>query len=148
MREEYESFHDITGQPVVGGQSSSSFVPSVIKREVPLDCDDFSRKDLLLCNNMENELKSCHDKTNLVNFVWMQDFWMLLKSVSIPWQKTLQNSHNLQIQWPVVGTLCQETKKHRNQKVGSKGTPQLDPYWKLQLVSYKVNMERKSELNL
>ena len=36
-----------TGQPVVGGHSSSSFVPSVIKTEVLLDCDDFARKDLL-----------------------------------------------------------------------------------------------------
>ena len=48
MCEEYETFHDRTGQPVVGEQSSSSFVPSVIKTEVPLDCDDLARKDLLL----------------------------------------------------------------------------------------------------
>ena len=46
--EEHETFHDRTGQPVVRGQSSSSFVPSVIKTEVPLDCDDLARKDLLL----------------------------------------------------------------------------------------------------
>ena len=46
--EEYETLHDRTGQPVVRGQSSSSFVPSVIKTEVPLDCDDLARKDLLL----------------------------------------------------------------------------------------------------
>ena len=48
MCEEYETFHDRTGQPVVGGQSSSSFVPSVIKTEVPLDCDDPVNQDLLL----------------------------------------------------------------------------------------------------
>ena len=48
MCEEYETFHDRTGQPVVGGQSGSSIVPSVIKTEVPLDCDDLARKDLLL----------------------------------------------------------------------------------------------------
>ena len=48
MCEEHETFHDRTEQPVVGGQSSSSFVPSVIKTEVPLDCDDRARKDLLL----------------------------------------------------------------------------------------------------
>ena len=48
MCEEYETFHDRTGQPVVGGQSSSSFVPSVMKTEVPLDCDDLACKDLLL----------------------------------------------------------------------------------------------------
>ena len=46
--EEYESFHDRTVKPVVGGQSSSSFVPSVIKTEVLLDCDDRAHKDLLL----------------------------------------------------------------------------------------------------
>ena len=48
MCEEYETFHDRTGQPVVGGQSSSSFVPSVIKTDVPLDCDDRAHKYLLL----------------------------------------------------------------------------------------------------
>ena len=47
MCEEYETFHDRTRQPVVGWQSSSSFVPSVIKTDVPLDCDDRARKDLL-----------------------------------------------------------------------------------------------------
>ena len=46
--EEYESFHDRTGQPVVGGQSSSSFVPSVIKTNVLLNNDDRAHKDLLL----------------------------------------------------------------------------------------------------
>ena len=35
-------------QPVVGGQSSSSFVPNVIKTEVPLDCGDPTNKNLSL----------------------------------------------------------------------------------------------------
>ena len=48
MCEEYETLHDRSGHPVVGGQSSSSLVPSVIKTEVPLDCDDLAHKDLLL----------------------------------------------------------------------------------------------------
>ena len=48
MCEEYESFHDRTKKPVVGGQSSSSFVPSVIKTNVPLNSDDHAHKDLLL----------------------------------------------------------------------------------------------------
>ena len=47
--EEYESCHDRTGKPVVGGQSRSSFVPSVIK---------------IFLQGMENELKSYHNKTN------------------------------------------------------------------------------------
>ena len=48
MCEEYESFHDRTGKPVVGGQSSSSFVPSVTKTNVPLDNDDCAHKEFLL----------------------------------------------------------------------------------------------------
>ena len=48
MCEEYETPHDRSGQPVVVGQSSSSLVLSVIKKEVPLDCDDLANKDLLL----------------------------------------------------------------------------------------------------
>ena len=48
MCEEYETLHDRTGQPVMRGQSSSSFVPSVIKTEVPLDSDDPAFKKILL----------------------------------------------------------------------------------------------------
>ena len=48
MCEECESFHDRTGKPVVGGQSSSSFVPSVLKTNVPLNSDDPAHKELLL----------------------------------------------------------------------------------------------------
>ena len=48
MCEEDETFHDRTGTPVVGGQSSSSFVSSVIKTNVPLDSDDRAHKDLPL----------------------------------------------------------------------------------------------------
>ena len=63
MCEENETLHDRKEQPVVGGQSSSSFVQSVIKREVPLDCDDFARKDLLLQQNGERiEKLSQQDK--------------------------------------------------------------------------------------
>ena len=46
--EEYESLHERTVRPVVTGQSSSSLVLSVIKTEVPLDCDDPANQDLLL----------------------------------------------------------------------------------------------------
>ena len=49
------------------------------------------------------------------------------------------------MQWLVVSTLCQQTQKHLNPKVGFEGTPTLDPCWKLQLVACKVNMEWKLE---
>ena len=67
MCEEYETFHDRTEQPVVGGQSSSSLVLSVIKTEVPLDCDDPDNKDLLLQQYGERIVKLSH-QDRLSNF--------------------------------------------------------------------------------
>ena len=61
---------------------------------------------------------------------------------------TLHNSHNSQMQWPVVNTLCQETKKHLHEKVGFEETPKLGSYWKSETATCKVNMEWKSELCL
>ena len=46
--EEYESHHERMGRTVVREKSSSSLVQSVIKTEVPLDCDDPANQDLLL----------------------------------------------------------------------------------------------------
>ena len=120
--EEYESLHERTGRPVVMGQSSSSLVLSVIKTEVPLT----QRMKIFYCNNIENELKSCHNRINWINFVWMQDFWVLLRMDSISWRKTLEISHNF-MQWPVVNTLFQEKTEHHNQKDGFKGTPNIGP---------------------
>ena len=48
MCEEYESYHDRTGGPFVRGQSSSSFVPRVIKTNMPLNDDDLTHKEFLL----------------------------------------------------------------------------------------------------
>ena len=46
--EEYESFPERTGRPIVMGQSSSSLVLSAIKTEVSLDCDDPAYQKFLL----------------------------------------------------------------------------------------------------
>ena len=48
MCEEYESYHDRTERPVVGGQSIPLFVPSMIKTNVPLNNDDPAHKEFLL----------------------------------------------------------------------------------------------------
>ena len=105
--------------------------------QVPHPCKVWSRQKYLwivmtrptkifYCGKMENELNSCHNKTNWANFVWTQDFWMLLKLDTTSGRKTLQISNNI-MQWPVVNTLFQEKKKHHNQKDWSKGTPRLGP---------------------
>ena len=56
---------------------------------------------IFYCSSTENELKSYQNKTYRANFVLMQDSWPQLK---------LNNSHNVQNQWPVVSTHCQENK--------------------------------------
>ena len=56
MCEEYESYH--AGRPVVGEQSSSSFVPNVINTNVPLNNDDRTHKELLLQRYRERIEKS------------------------------------------------------------------------------------------
>ena len=47
MCEEYESYHDRTEKPVVGGQSSTSLVPR-IKTNVPSNNDDPAHREFLI----------------------------------------------------------------------------------------------------
>ena len=76
--EEYVSLHERTGKPVVGGQSSSSFVPSVIKTNVPLDNDDRAHKDLLLQRYGER-IEKLSQQDELSKFCMYAGFQMLLK---------------------------------------------------------------------
>ena len=130
MFEEYESVLVRTWQLVVMGQS---IVLSAIKQNF-LWIVMTQRIKIFYCNKVKSELKGCHNKIKLVNFWWMQDSWQRLMSDSDSCHKTLTNSHNSQIQWLVVSTLCQEKKQHHNRKAGSKGTPNFGPCWKLQVV--------------
>ena len=102
----------------------------------------------IYCISTKNKWKGYHNKIVWSRFVLMQDSWQRLRSDSTSWQMTLKNSHNLQNQWLVVCTLCQQMKNHLTRKVGFEGTPKLGPYWKLQPVICKVNLEWKLELNL
>ena len=70
MCEEHESFHDRSGGPdTVLGQS---IVLSAIQKFLWIVMTQSTK--ILYYNNMENELKSCHNKINRVNFVWIQNF--------------------------------------------------------------------------
>ena len=68
MCEEYETFHDRTGQPVVGGQSGSSFVPSVIKTEVLFWITMTLLAKIFYCNSMKNELRGFSQQNKLSKF--------------------------------------------------------------------------------
>ena len=141
---ECKTCHVTTGRLVLAGQSDPLFVPSVMKTHT--HTHTFDRWS---CARRRSIAKiprtSWKAFTTIVwlNFVLMQDSWQQLRSDSTSWQKTLKNSHNSQIQWLVVSTLCQKMKHHLTQKVGFEGIPKLGPYWKLQPVAYKVNMEWK-----
>ena len=63
MCEDYEPLHDRSGQPVVGGQSSSSLVLSVIKTEVPFENENPANQTFYH-NHMKNELRGLHNKTD------------------------------------------------------------------------------------
>ena len=82
--QEYKSFHERTGRPVVGGQSSSSLVLSVIKTGVPLDCDDPASQDLLFrqygeriekLSQQDKLIKICMD-TGFLNVVGIGQYFM------------------------------------------------------------------------
>ena len=143
MCEEYETLHDRSGQPVAGGQLSSSLVPSVIKTEVLLDCDDLAHKDLLLRQYGER-VEKLSQQDNLskdagfLNVVEIGQYFMT---------KDTAVFHSF-MQWLVVNTLFHEMMNCHNQKDGSKETPKLGLYWKFQLVCCMVSTELRSEFRL
>ena len=124
--EESETLHERTGQPAVRGQSSSSFVPSVIKTEVPLDCDDPVNQDLLLQQYGER-IEKLSQRDKLSKFCMDAGFLNIVETGHYFMTKDTAD-FTIFMQWPVVNTLFQEKKKHHNQKDGSKGTQRLGPY--------------------
>ena len=129
------------------GQSSSAFVPSVIKTNVLLNDDHPAQKEFILqrygeriekLSQQDRLSKFCTDAGSLTTvevgrcFVTgdTEEFSQFTDSVACR-EYTLPRDE-----------------EHLNRKVGFERTPRLDPYWKLQLVAYKENMEWKSELNL
>ena len=109
MYEECESCPDRTGGPDCGRA-----IESIVRAKCVQDKHTFwmmiLHKKNFSCKDFETELKSNHNKTDWANFVLMQDSWLQLKSDSTSWRKTLENSHNLEIQWLVVSAFCQERK--------------------------------------
>ena len=119
----------------------------MIKTEVPLDCDDLARKDLLLQQygerieklSQQDRLSKCCMDATFLNVVDIGQYFMTKDTAEFSQFRAAACREY---------THCQETKKHRNQKVGSEETPKLDPYWKLQLVACTVSTELRSELCL
>ena len=147
MCEECESCHDRTGRPVVEGQSNPLFVPSEMKTNIPLTDDPAQEEDLLLRCRERIEKLSQQDRVS--KFCTDAGF---LTTVEVGQYFMTKDTEEFSQFTDSVAcreySPCQETKVYLNHKVGSEGTPRLDPYWKLQPVACKVNMEWKSKLSL
>ena len=71
--EECKSCHVRTGRLVLVGQSDTLFVPPSVLKTSTLSTDDPLHKKNICCKDIENELKSYHNKTDWTNSVLMQD---------------------------------------------------------------------------
>ena len=140
---EDDTCHERTERLVVMKQSSSSLALSVIKTEVPLDCDDPANKDLLLLQQYGERIVKLSHQDKLSNFLMDAGF---LSVVEIGQYFMTKDTGDLK--WRVVNTLFREKTQHHNRKDGSKETQKLDPCWKLRPVACVVNMEVRSEFGL
>ena len=66
MCEEYETYH--AGRPVVGEQSSSSFVPNVINTNVPLNDDDPAQQEEDLLQKYQERIEKLSQQDRLIKF--------------------------------------------------------------------------------
>ena len=144
--EEYESLHERTVRPVVMGQSSSSLVLSVIKTEVPLDCDDPANQDLPLQQHGER-IEKLSQQDTLSKFCMDAGFLSVVENGQYFMTKDTTDFSQCHAVACLEYTLPREEQQH-NQKDGSQRTPKLGPYWKLQPVTCTVNLELRSEFGL
>ena len=136
MCEEYESFHDRTGKPVVGGQSSSSFVPSVIK-------------DLLLQRYGER-IKKLSQQDSLSKFCMDAGF---LNVVEIG--QYFMTKDTAEFSQFTDAVACREYTLPRDEETSDpkgwiRGNTTIGPVLEvtIQLIACKVNMELRSKLCL
>ena len=145
--DECKSCHVRTGRLVLAGQSDPLFVPARLLMTTPTpSTDDPAQEDLL--QKYQERVDKASEQNRVIKFCTDAGFLTTVDVGQYFMTKALNNSLSLQIQWPVVSTLCQEMKNHLTRKVGFEGTPKFGPYWKSQPVTCKVNMEWKLELNL
>ena len=110
-----------------------------MKTHIPLTNDPAQEEDPL--QRYQERIEKLSQQDRVIKFCIDAGFLTTVEVGQYFVTKTLKNFHNSQIQRPVVSTLCQEMKVYLNQKVGFEGTLRLEPYWKLQPVAYKENME-------
>ena len=116
------------GWPVVRRQSNSSFVPSVIKTNVPLNNDDHVHIDLLLQRYRER-IEKLPQQDRMSKFCTDARFLTTIEIGQYFMTKDTEEFSQFTDSVAVVSTLCQEMKTYLNQKVGFESTTKLVPYW-------------------
>ena len=126
MCEEYESLHERSGKTRCDGAIEFPHSCSVWSRQKCLWIVTTWLTKIFHSSNMKNELRSYHNKMDWVNFVWMQDFWMLLKLDNTSRRKTLQISHN-SVQWHVREYTLPRGRKASQPKGWIQGNTKIGP---------------------
>ena len=144
--EECKTCHVRTGRPVVAGESDPLFVPSVMKTHTPLTDDLAQEEDLLRRYRERIEKLSQQDRVSKL----CSDAGFLT-TVDVGQYFITEDTEEFSQFTESVA--CREYTLPRDEnssdpKVGFEGTQRLDPYWKSQPATYKVNMDWKLELSL
>ena len=142
--EEYESYH--AGRPVVRGQSSSSFVPSVIKTNMPLN-DDHAHKDFLLQRYRER-IEKLSQQDRLSKFCTDAGF---LTTVEIG--QYFMTKDTEEFSQCTDSVACREYTLPRDEDLSDpkgwiRGNTKIGPVLEVTTCSLQVNMEWKSESSL
>ena len=130
----------------MAGQSNPSFVPSVTKTHVPLT-DDPAQEEDLLRRHLER-IEKLSQQDSVIKFCMDAGF-----PTTIVVGQYFMTKDTEEISQFTDSVACREYTLSKDENLSelkgwiSRRTARLDPYWKLQSIAYKVNMEWKSELS-
>ena len=124
----------------MGGQSSSSFVPSVIKTNVPLNNDDPAHKEFLLQRYGER-IEKLSQQDRLSKFCTEAGFLTIVEIGQYFMTQDIEEFSQF-----TDSVACREYTLPRDEdtsepKAWIRGNTKIGPYWKLQPVACKVNTE-------
>ena len=125
--DQYRNYQARAVRLVLSEQSDSLFEPASLIMKTPiLSTKDLAQEDLL--RKYQERVERLSQQSRVIKICLDEGF---LTPVEVGQyfitKRTLQSSHNLQNQWHVVCTLCQEMRNHLARKVGFEGTPNLGP---------------------
>ena len=144
MCEEYETLQDRSERP--DAVMVQSIVLNAIKTEVSLESDDPAYQNFLF-QQYEERIEKLSQQDKLSKFCMDAGFLSVVENGQYFMTKDTGDLTQFNTMACREYTLPREDSTSQP-KDGSKGTPKLDPRWKLQPVTCTVNMDLRSELCL